>query len=240
MGRMNLTRVTMMCGTVLLASSAWAQGVYVGGAIAAEVVRTTSTKSGGTTYDSGSGEAFGGAIRVGTFITERVGVELEYFRPGEIDSDGGAIVYPDDLLSGNVSYSFNAVQSSSVIGASLPYFSQTMRVRTSTTSALLTARQPLGGRAELVYLGGVGFSRVVRESEYGFGLPRIAAPVDAIFPRFSERTTQYAVGPVVGVEVRAGMTDHAQLVAGLRVHAVGQAVVDGWMLRPSVGLSWKF
>jgi hypothetical protein len=238
-GRMNLTRVTMMCATVLLASSAWAQGVYVGGAVAAEVVRTTSTKSGGTTYDNGSGEAFGGAIRVGTFITERLGVELEYFRPGEIDSDGGGIVYPVDLVSGNGSYWFNGVVQSGIV-QSLPYFSQTMRVRTSTTSALLTARQPLGGRAEIVYLGGVGFSRVVREVEYGYGFSRIAAPVGSTFPRFSERTTQYAAGPVVGVEVRAGMTEHAQLVAGLRLHALGQAVVDGWMLRPSVGLTWKF
>ena len=232
---MNLTRVTMAFATVLLASSAWAQGVYVGGAIAAEVVRTTSTKSGGTTYDNGSGEAFGGAIRVGTFITERVGVELEYFRPGEVDSDGGGIVYPAAVVSGNSWYSFNDGQSG--ILPALPYFSQTMRVRTSTTSARLTARQPLGARVELVYLGGVGFSRVVRETEYGYGFPRIAAPIDSIFPSFSERTTQYAAGPVVGVEIRAGMTEHAQLVAGLRVHALGQAVVDGWMLRPSVGLT---
>ena len=49
-----------------------------------------------------------------------------------------------------------------------------------------------------------------------------------------------AAGPVVGVEVRAGMTDHAQVVAGLRVHTLGQSVVDGWMIRPSVGLAWKF
>jgi hypothetical protein len=45
---------------------------------------------------------------------------------------------------------------------------------------------------------------------------------------------------VVGVEVRAGMTEHAQLVAGLRMHTLGQSVVDGWMIRPSVGLAWKF
>ena len=81
-----MTRVAVAAASLLWAGSAWAQGVYVGGAIGAEVVRTSSTKSGGTTYDSGSGEAFAGAIRVGTFITPRVGVELEYFRPGEIES----------------------------------------------------------------------------------------------------------------------------------------------------------
>ena len=117
--------------------------------------------------------------------------------------------------------------------------SQTARVRTSTTSALLTVRQPVGGRVELVYLGGVGFSRVVREIEYGFG--GIVLPVAPSIQRaYSTRTTQYAAGPVVGVEMRAGMTEHAQVVAGLRMHALGQSVVDGWMIRPNVGLTWKF
>jgi len=86
-----------------LASPAEAQ-VYVGGAIAAEVVRTSSAKSGGTTYDNGSGEAFAGAIRVGTFLTERVGVELEYFRPGEIDSDAGGPIYLTDYSTTTFSF----------------------------------------------------------------------------------------------------------------------------------------
>ena len=236
---MNLTRVTMTLAVVLAASGAGAQGVYVGGAIAAEMVRTTSTKSGGTTYDNGSGDAFGGAIRVGTFITERVGVELEYFRPAEMDSNSGGPIYLADF--DQLSYSFGAAGSvGSGLYSTYPTFlEQTMRVRTSTTSALLTARQSLGGRVDLVYLGGVGFSRVSRELEYGF--PRGPLPVDPrIQSSYSQRTTQYAAGPVVGVEMRAGMTEHAQLVAGLRVHTLGQAVVDGWMIRPSVGLTWKF
>ena len=234
---MQMTRFAAVVGSVLWAGSAWAQSTYVGGAIAAEVVRTSSTKSGGTTYDSGSGEAFAGAIRVGTFIAPRFGVELEYFRPGEIDSDAGGPIY----LAAS-----ERVALSSGIGA--PYLpdssfpsilSQSTRVRVSTTSALLTARQPLGGRIELVYLGGVGFSRVVREIEYGF--PRLALPVAPAIPiTYSTRTTQYAAGPVVGVEVRARMTEHAQLVAGLRAHTLGQSVVDGWMIRPGVGLGWTF
>ena len=234
---MVMTRIAVVVASLLWAGAAWAQGAYVGGAVAAEVVRTSSTKSGGTTYDSGSGEAFAGAIRLGTFIAPRFGVELEYFRPGEIDSDAGGPIY----LAAS-----ERVALSSGIG--VPYLpdstfpsilSQSTRIRVSTTSALLTARQPLGGRIELVYLGGVGFSRVVREIEYGFA--RLALPVAPAFPvSYSTRTTQYAAGPVVGVEVRAGMTEHAQLVAGLRVHTLGQSVVDGWMIRPSVGLAWKF
>jgi len=234
---MLMTRITVVVGCVLWAGSVWAQPVYVGGAIAAEVVRTSSTKSGGTTYDNGSGEAFGGAIRVGTFLTEHVGLELEYFRPGEIDTDAGGPIY--------LAASERLALSSGIGAPYLPdstfpsIISQTMRVRTSTTSALLTARQRLGGRIELVYLGGVGFSRVVREIEYGF--PRLALPVAPALPlSYSTRTTQYAAGPVVGVEVRARMTEHAQLVAGLRIHTLGQSVVDGWMIRPGVGLAWTF
>ena len=62
---MRVIRVLVAVGMLFWTTDARAQSVYVGGAVAAEVVRTSSTKSGGTTYDNGSGEAFGGAIRVG-------------------------------------------------------------------------------------------------------------------------------------------------------------------------------
>jgi hypothetical protein len=237
---MRVTGVVVVVASLFCAGGAWAQSVYVGGAVAAEMVRTSSTESGGATYDNGSGEAFAGAIRVGTFIAPRFGVELEHFRPGEIDASLGGPVYlaaldsPSFLSwsSGAGSPAFPELTLPSLIG-------QTTRVRTSTTSALLTVRQPLGRRAALVYLGGVGFSRVVREIEYAF--PRGILPFAPSIQRaYSTRMTQYAAGPVVGAEVRAGMTEHAQVVAGLRVHTVGQSVLDGWMIRPSVGLSWTF
>ena len=236
---MRITGVAITVVSVLWAGAARAQGVYVGGAIGAEVVRTSSTQSGGSTFNSGSGEALAGAIRVGTGITEHVGVELEFFRPGEIEGDLGGPIYwaAFDAVTtplpqrpaGDVSVSFP-----SIIG-------QSTRVRATTTSALLVARQPLGGgRVELAYLGGVGFSRVVREVEFNF--PRGILPAGLAIPiQFpATRTTQYAAGPVVGLEVRAGMTEHAQVVAGLRLHTLGQGVLDGWMIRPSVGLAWKF
>jgi len=234
---MRVTGVVLAVASLFWAGGAGAQSVYVGGAVAAEVVRTSSTKSGGATYDSGSGEAFAGAIRVGTFLTPRFGLELEHFRPGEIESDGDGPIYLADPSS--LSYSFgNGGLVPDLVYP--PIISQTMRVRTSTTSALLTARQPVGARVELVYLGGVGFSRVVREVDFGFN--RMGVPVLPTFPVSfaTSRTTQYAAGPVVGVEMRAAMTEHAQVVAGLRLHTLGQAVVDGWMIRPNVGLTWKF
>jgi hypothetical protein len=235
---MRVTGVVVAVASLLLAGGAWAQSVYIGGAIGAEVVRTSSTKSGGTTYDSGNGEALGGAIRVGTFLTPRFGVELEHFRPGEIESDAGGPIYLAENPA--LAYSFTDGLFSDLTFPSRPsILSQTMRVRTSTTSALLTARQSVGRRVDLVYLGGVGFSRVVREIDYGFG--GFILPVAPTIQRsYFTRTTQYAAGPVVGVEMRADMTEHAQVVAGLRMHTLGPSAVDGWMIRPSVGLAWKF
>ena len=233
---MQITRVAITLASVLWAGAASAQGVYVAGAIGAEVVRTSSTESGGSTFDTGSGEAFAGAIRVGSGITERIGVELEFFRPGEIEGDLGGSIYlaARDLPVSQVfpAGSVGAYTFPSIIG-------QSTRVRATTMSALLVARQPLGERVELAYLGGVGFSRVVREVEFAFPRGILPAGPSIAFP-VSTRSTQYAAGPVVGVEVRAGMTEHAQMVAGLRLHTLGQSVVDGWMIRPTVGLAWKF
>ena len=234
---MRIAGVAITVVSVLWAGAARAQGVYVGGAIGAEVVRTSSTRSGSSTFNTGSGEAFAGAIRVGTGITEHVGVEAEFFRPGEIEGDRGGPI----LLGGIIDL---PVVTAPVPQLPLGYsifpsiIGQSSRVRTTTTSALLVARQPLGGRVELAYLGGVGFSRVVREIE--FSIPRGILPANLAIQFPSTRTTQYAAGPVVGLEVRAGMTEHAQVVAGLRLHTLGQSVVDGWMIRPSVGLAWKF
>lgn len=232
---MHIARAAITAASVLWAAAAAAQGPYIGGAIGAEVLRTASTQSGGTTFNTGSGEALAGAIRIGAGIAERVGVELEFYRPGEIEVNLGGPIYLADTPVRSTTVS-NLVTWNS----SLPtIIGQTTRVRATTTSALLVARQPLGSRVELAYLGGVGFSRVVREMEFNF--PRGILPAGLAVPLVSStRTTQYAAGPVVGVEVRAGMTEHAQVVAGLRAHTLGQAVVDGWMLRPSVGLAWKF
>jgi hypothetical protein len=112
-------------------------------------------------------------------------------------------------------------------------------MRAITVSTLAFARQAVGERVDLVYLGGLGFSRVVHEIE--FGIPRSFLAADRPFvPSYKTRTTQYGVGPVVGVEARIGMTEHARLVAGVRLHALGQSLVDGWLVRPAVGLAWAF
>ena len=106
-------------------------------------------------------------------------------------------------------------------------------------STLAFVRQAVGERVDLVYLGGLGFSRVVHEIEFSIPRPFLAAGRPVI-PSYRTRTTQYGVGPIVGAEARIGMTEHARLVASVRLHALGQSLVDGWLVRPSVGLACMF
>ena len=63
------------------ATSAAAQSPYVGAAVLADVVRS----SGSGDQQPGNGETIGGALRVGTSLGARWGVELEFVRSGETD-----------------------------------------------------------------------------------------------------------------------------------------------------------
>ncbi len=77
----------------LLAAPAWAQSPYVAGAIGAEIVRSTSVESSGSTFDTGNGESWSGALRVGALVTPRVGVELEFLRAAAIENSGNGPIY---------------------------------------------------------------------------------------------------------------------------------------------------
>jgi len=222
----------------LLAAPAWAQSPYVTGAIGAEIARSTSVKSTGSTFDGGNGESWSGAIRVGTLVAPRVGVELELLRPSVIESENdGPIYIAADIQRAVVgSLVGNGFVEDAVI---FPIIGQQTRMRTTTVSTLAFVRQPVGQRVDLVYLGGAGFSRVVHEIE--FGIPRSFLAADRPFIQsYKTRTTQYGVGPIVGAEARIRMTEHARLVAGVRLHALGQSLVDGWLVRPTLGLAWVF
>jgi len=104
--------VALVMASVLWARPVGAQSAYVAGAIGAELVRTTTVKSGGSTFDNGSGEALAGAIRVGAFVAPRFGVELEFFRPGKIDTDfSSGPVYPVDFITSVSSVSLSSLSS---------------------------------------------------------------------------------------------------------------------------------
>jgi hypothetical protein len=89
-------------------------------------------------------------------------------------------------------------------------------------------------KLSLVYLGGVAFVRLDQTTKTTFGY---ALPVLSIYPpSYEYKTVEYTQGPMAGIEARIGLSDHTQLVPGLRL----LAVAGGWIMRPAVGLGWTF
>ena len=216
------------------AASASAQS-FVAASIGADMVKTYESTTDGQSFPDGDSEALSWGLRFGTALGSRWGVELEFNRPQETDTGSGP-VYP------------LAAQ----LGLALPGLTQftprlETRQRNTVWNALAWVTQPIGGRADLAFMAGIGFARVTQTSE--FTMESIALPASALFPSIlpfpqSYRTTStsYGIGPVVGAEARIRMTDHADLVPGFRVQSLGSNVVStpGIVLRPSLALSWTF
>src|SRR3954471_7099974 len=87
------------CALVLCASAAHAQGSYVAGSVSADVARMGSADHRDT---PGTGEAVSWSLRAGGAITPRFGVELDFTRPSEIETDDT----PDVSIYGDLSYTF--------------------------------------------------------------------------------------------------------------------------------------
>jgi hypothetical protein len=224
--------IVMVCGV-----NAFAQGTYVSASVFGDIVRSThSEQSGGFIDPTGGGEALGFALRAGTPLGAVWGVEVEFARPGAIESDSRSQAFP--LSQSTLSFSFTD-------GLSLParpivpplFYEVRSSQRNTTLSAALWIQQQLSGRVAMVYLGGIGFDRSEQEIELTYGPLLGVGPVELLVPP-SARTKSvfYGVRPMVGVESRIGMTEHAHIVPGLRLHA-GNGM---WLVRPSVGLAWTF
>jgi hypothetical protein len=102
--------------------------------------------------------------------------------------------------------------------------------------AVIWGRQAVGARVDLVYLGGVVFSRERTEITQNF--PTILGLFAPLPPNstFRSTTISYGTRPLAGVEARIGFTSHVRLIPGVRL----QGIADGWLLRPYVGLGWFF
>jgi hypothetical protein len=223
---------------VLAALGAWpasAQSTYVSAAIAGDVLRGTHSETVLGPDISQGGEAIGFALRVGTPLGTRWGVELEFARGGEIETDfsGGiplasradAITWSSllpgspvtQLLPRPVSYSFRSAQ------------------RHNTLSTTVWMNQELSQRVSLVYLAGMGFYRSTLESDARFDFLPLELAIPGLLPTRS-KTVSYGVRPLVGFEVRIDLTEHVELVPGVRLHGLDNA----WLIRPAVALAWKF
>jgi hypothetical protein len=217
-----------------IAVPAFAQGGYIGAFLVSDVVRMNQYDS--TLRDSGNGEALGFALRLGSSLGAKWGVELEFVRPGEITTEQSPQILPLLATTPNVSVpSLPGLPVSVYDPLTFPSFSYQFRAtqRRTTLSAAVWARQEISRRFSLAYLGGVAFGRTNSEVEISY-LP-IRPTILPISPAISESVI-YDVGPMVGVEGRIRMAGQVDLVPGLRLHAID----GGWMIRPALGLAWAF
>jgi hypothetical protein len=218
----------------MVAAPAFAQGSYIGAFLVADVVRLDKYDS--TAGDNGNGEALGFALRLGTPIRARWGVELEFVRPGEITTDQPQILplpaYYTITAERAVPGLPNVSPDASLV---LPSYSFRFRStqRRSTLSTALWVQQEISRRFSLAYVGGLAFGRTDAEVEVDY-LP--IRPTILPIPRSRSESISYDIGPTVGVEGRIGMADQLDLVPSLRLHGFQ----GGWLIRPSLGLAWNF
>ena len=227
--------VTALALLLVIAPSVCAQGAYVSAFLTGDVVRLDGVEGTGR-GESRNGEAIGFALRLGTELSPKWGVELEFARPAEIETvDSPGIVPlpagpPVVVTPGNGTIT---IPDSTV----LPIFSYSFRTRqrNTTLSPALWVRQELSTRVSLVYSGGAAFRR--QTSELTIEIQPSPVPgIPIVFPPSVTKTTAYDVGAFAGIEGRIGLTEHVQLVPGVRLHGIS----GGWLLRPSVGMGWTF
>jgi hypothetical protein len=218
-----------------LAGSAQAQSTYVGVSALSDIARFGSMGIG----DSSGGEAFGGAIRVGTSITDRWGVDLEFARPGEIETENDIGFLLGAPVRGAV---FEGPRNRALAPATdlissilPPSFRITNTQRYTSLTVMPWVRQSLGSRADIVYLGGLALLRTTNRTDYGPGI-RLAAGLTTL----DSTIVSYGSAPAVGMDVRIAMSEHLKLVPGIRLIALDDRGQTGWLTRPSVGLQWRF
>jgi len=234
MRRTSAIAVVLLFG--VLAPPAFAQGAYVGAFLVGEIVRLDQYDS--RAEDSGNGESLGFALRLGSPIGAKWGVELEFVRPGEITSTQVPQIFPAILDVTPIQVIPGLPNQGGYAPLIYPPISYEFRStqRRTTLSPALWVRQEISQRFSMVYLGGVAFGRTSNEVEinYSFGRSTIL-PIPSIAPIVNESIT-YDVQPMVGVEGRIRMAGKVDLVPGLRLHGAQ----GGWLIRPAVGLSWNF
>lgn len=225
-------RTALIVSCCLYALPAFPQSVYIVGAVGGDIVRTSRSEINGREFPDGDGEVVSAALRVGTSLASRWGVELDLVRPGELESDFTSIPIPIPLAPAGLI--------TPDIGA-FPIFERQIHVtrRHSTLSTSAWVRQRASDSVDLVYLAGLGFSRDVQKIEVNFNVPpRLAAVLPVRLQR--TRTITYGVGPVVGMDARIELTDHLRLIPAIRLHGLGGDGLHGWLIRPSIGMGWWF
>lgn len=232
--------VMMVC--VLAAAPAAAQSTYVGASVTGDIVRFGKVETEGAISRalavvdvSRDGEAIGFGVTAGRALGERWGVELEFARSGEIENEFSRSLAASPTLP-IIPGLILPTPFPPLPGPDIQIETET-ELRLTTLSALLWARQELGERVELAFLGGVSFIHSDLESRLnitGRGLALIAP-----FP-LETTSTEFHTGPAAGVDAIIKFGDRTAVVAGVRLIGLPGESLGGWLIRPSAGVRWRF
>lgn len=236
-----MVRLVLAVAFSLVTAAAHAQAPYVAATIGADVSRLSHSTSSLSRLPSADSEVFSWSVRVGTPVGENWGVELEFVKSGRSRSEGPNGIVPLIPGTGTVTLIPGVVTSTGgTISSPLPNipspisFQTDVRRSRSNLDTVAWARQRVGGSIDLVYLGGLAFSRQRIEITQTF--PTLLALFAPGGGTFRTTTINYGTRPLVGAEARIGLTSHMRLVPGIRL----QGLAEGWLLRPYVGLGWFF
>jgi len=238
-----VARLVVALLVVLCASSVRAQSAYVAGTIGADVSRMSHTDSNFYSATPEGNETLSGSVRVGSAVGANWGVELEFVHSARSHDQVTPVVSPLATTTSTTPAQVITVPGTTFTFTSgspnvipVRFVESDVRQSHSDVDALVWVRQTVGGSAELVYLGGVAFSRQRTEITQNF--PTILQLLAPLPPNsaFRSTTISYGTRPLAGVEARIGFTSHVRLIPGVRL----QGIAEGWLLRPYVGLGWFF
>jgi len=234
-----MVRLVITLLAMSFAASAGAQGIYVGGTIGADVSRVSHTESTFSTDTPNGSETLSGSVRVGSTIGQSWGVELEFVQSARSHDRVTPSVLP--LAAGTPTITLPGLTGGFTFTSTSPnaipirLLESDVRQSHRDLDAVIWARQSAGGNVDLVYLGGVAFSRERVEITQNFPtVIGLFAPVPN--GTFRSTTTSYGTRPLAGIEARIRFTSHVRLLPGVRL----QGIADGWLVRPYVGLGWFF
>ncbi|HYS24300.1 MAG TPA: hypothetical protein VEP46_01815 [Vicinamibacterales bacterium] len=222
-----------------MATTAHAQSAYVAATIGADVSRLSHSTSSLARVPAGDSEVISWSLRAGTPVGESWGVELEFVQSGRSHGE----VVPIDVLplvgivtppGGSI---VSPVPTIDVIPRAIPSpiaFQTDVRRSRYNLDTVAWVRQRVSGSVDLVYLGGIAFSRQRIEITQTF--PTFLALFAPGGGAFRTTTIEYGTRPLVGAEARIALTSHVRLVPGIRL----QGLDGGWLLRPYAGLGWFF
>lgn len=227
------SRFVLVVAALLVAAAAHAQSPYVAATVGADVSRLSHATSSIARIPSGDSEVISWSLRAGTLVGESWGVELEFVQSGRSRSESNNGIQP--LIPGTVTLTGGTIVSPLPPNIPIPVaFATDFRRSHSDFDTVAWARQRAGGSVDLVYLGGIAFSRQRTEITQTF--PTLLALFAPGGGTFRTTTINYSARPLVGAEARIGLTSHVRLIPGIRL----QGLAEGWLLRPYAGLGWFF